>query len=103
MPSMWNDERDRPRRPVAEPEIIPPDHRNPRDPRPPQDQLYGRQRIFVAQPGPVGTLLALVGLAAFAAAGILLFLGLFFFLLPALGVMLAAFVLAALLRGPRRF
>ena len=100
MPSMWNDERDRPRPPVAEPEIIPPDHRDPR--RRPEDQLYMRQRVFVAQPGPVGTLLALVGLVAFAATGILLFLGLFFFLLPALGVMLAAFVLAALLRGPRR-
>jgi hypothetical protein len=47
-------------------------------------------------------ILALIGLAAFAAAGIVLFLGLFFFLLPALGVMLAAFLLAALLRGPQR-
>jgi len=31
-----------------------------------------------------------------------LFLGLFLFLLPAVGVMIAAFLLAALLGGPRR-
>ncbi len=98
---MWNDDRDRPRRPVAEPEILPPDHAGRR--RRDQDQLWVRQRIFVARPqGPLGVVLALVGLAAFAAAGIVLFLGLFLFLLPMLGVMTAAFILAALLRGPRR-
>jgi hypothetical protein len=98
---MWNDDRDRPRQPVAEPEILPPDHAGPK--QPPQDQVWMRQRVFVARPpGPLGIVLALIGAAAFAAAGIVLFLGLFFFLLPALGVMMAVFILAALLRGPRR-
>ena len=80
---MWNDDRDRPRQPVAEPEILPPDRAGPRR----QDQVWMQQRVFVARPGPLGMALALIGLAAFAAAGIVLFLGLFLFLLPALGVM----------------
>ena len=95
---MWNDERDRPRPPVVEPEILPPEHRGQQR----RDEVFIRHRVFVARPGPLGMVLALVGLAAFAAIGIVLFLGLFLFLLPAVGVMIAAFLLAALLGGPRR-
>jgi len=96
---MWNDEREKPRRPVAEPEILPPERAGPRRP---QEQVWVRQRVYVARPGPIGAVLALIGLAAFVATGIVLFLGLFIFLLPALGALMAVFILAALLRRPRR-
>ena len=91
---------DRPRRPVAEPEIIPPGRADPsrREPEP----VWARQRIYVARPGPLGIALGLIGLGALAAVGIVAFLGLFLILIPAVGVMVAAFILAALLRGPRR-
>jgi hypothetical protein len=103
MECMWNssdDGRDRPRRPVAEPEIIPPGRP---DPRPRQsDRVWVRQRVIIKPPGPLGFALGLIALAAFAAVGIVAFLGFFLILVPALGILVAGFILAALLRGPRR-
>jgi hypothetical protein len=97
---MWDqqDDGNRPRPPVAELEILPPGRAAPKR----EDEVWVRQRVFIAKPSPFGAALALLALAAFAAAGVLLFLGLFFFLLPVLGVMAAAGLLVALLRGPRR-
>jgi hypothetical protein len=98
---MWNsrDDENQPRQPVAEPEILPPSGvRQRRD-----DELWARQRVFIAKPGPLGAVLAFLALGAFAAVGVLLFLGLFLFMLPVVGAMVAAFLIAALLRGPRRF
>jgi hypothetical protein len=100
---MWSssdDGRDRPRRPVAEPEIIPPGRPDPRARQP--DQVWVHQRIKIARPGPLGIVLGLLGLCVFAAVGIVAFLGLFLILIPALGILIAGFILAALLRGPRR-
>lgn len=92
---------DRPRRPIAEPEIIPPDRGGGPSRREPEP-IWTRRRIHIARPGPLGLALGLIGLGAFAAVAIVAFLGLFLILIPAVGVMIAAFVLAALLRGPRR-
>ena len=95
-----DDARGRPRRPVAEPEIIPPGSADP-GPRVPGPG-WARQRIYVARPGPLGVALGLIGLGALAALGIVAFLGLFLILVPAVGLLIAALILAALLRGPRR-
>jgi hypothetical protein len=105
---MVNNSRDgegAPRRPVAEPEILPPDRAQEPSDRTQEmraDQFFVRQRVFIAPPGPLGAVLAFVALAAIAASGVLLFLGLFLFLLPVVGAMVAGFLIAALLRGPRR-
>jgi hypothetical protein len=103
MERMWNssrDGRDQPRRPVAEPEIIPPGHPDPRARA--GGPVWVHQRVAFARPGPLGIALGLIGLGVFAAVGIVAFLGLFIILIPVVGVMIAAFILAALLRGPRR-
>ena len=97
---MWNDEDGRPRRPVTEPEILPPERVGQR--RPASEQVWVRQRVFVAPPGPLGVALGLLVLAAAAALGLVLFLGFFLVALPLAGAMVLAFVVAALLRGPRR-
>jgi fatty acid desaturase len=97
---MWQPEDDRPRKPRAEPEILPPDAVDPRRRDP--DPAWVRQRVYVWRPGP-GTML--LGLAALAALGFLsavLFVGLAIFLLPAAALALGVFAIAALLRGPRR-
>ena len=98
---MWNSQDgDRPRKPAAEPEIIPPGRADPRARQP--DQVWARQRVYIARPGPLGIALGLIGLGAFAAVGLVAFLGIFLILIPVVGVMIAAFILAALLRGTRR-
>jgi hypothetical protein len=104
---MWNSrDDDRPRKPAAEPEIIPPGRADPRSRQPDHsrepDRIWAQQRVYIARPGPLGVALGLIGLGAFAAVGIVAFLGLFLILIPVVGVMIAAFILAALLRGPRR-
>jgi hypothetical protein len=97
---MWNDDDGRPRQPVTEPEILPPDRAGAR--RAAGEQIWVRQRVFVAPPGPLGVALGLLVLAAVAALGLVLFLGFFLVALPIAGAMALAFVVAALLRGPRR-
>ncbi|HXQ53800.1 MAG TPA: hypothetical protein VN802_22100 [Stellaceae bacterium] len=99
---MGNDRDDgQPRHPVAEPEILPPERADPR--RRGADGVWvTHQRVFIAPPGPLGMVLGLIAMAALAALGVLAFLGFFLILIPALGVMVAAIVLAALFRGARR-
>ncbi len=89
------------RRPQAEPEIIPPD-------RPGGPRLDGGPRLrvtshrFVVTPEPFSGLLALFAFGAVALASAVALLGLFLLAVPILGAVLAGFILAALLRGPRR-
>jgi len=98
---MWNSSDDgRARRPVTEPEIIPPDRADPQ--RRTTGPIWVRQRVFVAPPGPMGIAMGLVALAALVGVGFVALLGFFVLALPLVGAMVAAFILAAMLRGPRR-
>src|SRR5271157_4613799 len=102
-----SDFRDQPRRPAAEPEIIPPDHPGPQrtgDRRTTWtvDEAGRSYRIFVAKPSPFAMVLALIGLGAALAIVIFLVLGLFLLWVPVLGIVLCGLVLSALLRGPPR-
>jgi hypothetical protein len=92
---------DGPRQPTAEPEILPPERADPRRSGP--DPVWvTQQRVFIAPPGPLGMVLGLIVTAALAALAVLAFLGFFLILLPALGVVVAALIIAALIRGVRR-
>ncbi len=98
---MWNSSDDgRPRRPVTEPEILPPDHAGQQRQAP--DPVWVRQRVFVAPPGPMGIAMGLIALAALVGVGFVALLGFFLLALPLAGAMVVAFVLVAMLRGPRR-
>jgi hypothetical protein len=90
----------RARRPVTEPEIIPPDRAGPQRQTP--EPMWVRQRVFVARPGPMGIAMGLVALAALVGIGFVALLGFVVLALPLVGAMVAAFILAAMLRGPRR-
>jgi hypothetical protein len=98
---MWNSSDDgRARRPVTEPEIIPPDHTGSQRPAP--GPVWVRQRVFVAPAGPMGIVMGLVALAALVGVGFVALLGFVVLALPLVGAMVAAFIIAAMLRGPRR-
>jgi hypothetical protein len=100
---MWTASDDgRPRQPVTEPEILPPDHAGAGPRARGAEQIWVRQRVFVAPPGPLGVVLGLVALVALAALGVVAFLGLFLLALPLAGALIVAGGLAMLLRGPRR-
>ena len=88
-----------PKRP--EPEIIPPD-RNHRERRDAAGLWTTHHRIVLVRPGPLAWLVGLLALAALAAIGFLLFLGFFFIVLPAFGVLALIVVLTALIKGAPR-
>jgi hypothetical protein len=93
---------DRTRAPRGEVEILPPGNEERAAPQFRHDIRMTRQHVFVAQPGPVGVALFLLGLGVVAGLGLLIFLGLFLLWIPLVGVALAGIVLSTLLRGPRR-
>ena len=88
-------------RPRAEPEIIPPDRHRP-ERRDHGDAWTTRQRVVFVRPGPIAWLLGLLVLGALTAVGFVLFLGVFFVVIPAIGIIALAAILAAILRGPPR-
>lgn len=100
------DEQDRPERPRAEPEIIPPD-RSGRDSdwtRSPWredafSQARGTQRIYVTRLGPFGIVLLMLALAAIVAIVLIAVLGAVLIWIPAVAVLV---VVAALFRLFRR-
>jgi hypothetical protein len=92
---------------VAAPEILPHERTGgagrAREPEGRPEEFWVRgQRIVITRPGPLAMVLGLLALGALVAVGAVLFLGFFLLLIPAIGVMVAGFILAALLRGPRR-
>jgi hypothetical protein len=96
-------EPDSPERPRSEPEIIPPNDpwgrvRNGRM----WTSFNGAHRVYVARVGPFGTAMAMLSLGLLAALGFLILLGALAVLIPLGGVILAALIIAAVLRGPRR-
>ncbi|HUB97949.1 MAG TPA: hypothetical protein VL993_18640 [Stellaceae bacterium] len=100
---MWSD-RDPPppRPPKSEPEILPPERADPRRPEP--DRVWVAQhRIVFTRPGPLQLVLGFLVLAAVLAVGAFTLLGLFLLSLPVMGAAIIVVIVAALLRGPRRF
>jgi len=96
-------EPDAPERPRSEPEIIPPNDsrgrsRNGRV----WTSFNGAQRIYVARIGPFAMALAMISVGLLAALGFLILVGALAILVPLGGVILAALIIAAVLRGPRR-
>ena len=110
---MWHDFPDDParrrpgpagERPSAEPEIIPPgksdEHTRQRNSRVWVSVDDGRgHRLFFAKPSPWSIALGLLGLGVAAAVVFVVLLGLFVLWLPVAGVLVAAFLVTALLRG----
>jgi hypothetical protein len=92
---------DEARPPRAEPEILPPEHADPRRRRGEPEIWISSHRMSFATPGPFALILGLLGLGALAAVGLVLFVGLFLFWLPIVGALALGLFLAALLRGPR--
>jgi hypothetical protein len=94
--------------PRAEPEIIPPGAPDPRETRARShiwiavEETPEGRRIHVRKPGPLTIVLTLLAIGLFTAAALVLFLGLFLLWLPVAGVLVAAAVVTALLRGPSR-
>jgi hypothetical protein len=88
-----SDRDDRPRRPLVEPEILPPDPR-----RETAGAWTTRTRIYAFRPGLLATTLAALALLAVAGTVILLLLGVFLLWLPIAVVVAAAVLLSRLLR-----
>jgi hypothetical protein len=88
-------------RPRVEPEIIPPG-----DPRVRREGSWrsfdGTHRIYVARLGPFGFAVLALALAILAALILVLLLGAFLIWIPLAGLILAAAVVASLLRGSLR-
>jgi hypothetical protein len=87
----------RPERPRAEPEIIPPDRNGGQGDwrRPPSNPWRGSQRVYVGRIGPFGIVLLLLAVAAIIGILMIAVLGAVLIWIPVLAV---AIVLAALFR-----
>jgi hypothetical protein len=91
-------------KPRSEPEIIPPHEQAG---RPGRDEprvrvfvgTHGTERVYVAKPGPFGSILMILIAAMLAAVFLVLFSAAFFFLLPIMILLVAAAVIVGLLRA----
>jgi hypothetical protein len=88
----------------AEPEIIPPDDRGRRVWGDWRTSVDGNrtQRVYVARVGPLGFAFVAFTVSALAVLLFLVVVGAFVVLIPLAGLLLAAAVVASLLRGWRR-
>ena len=91
-------------KPRSEPEIISPHDQTGRPGRDePRVRVFvgtrGTERVYIAKPGPFGTILMLLITAALAAIFLALFSAAFFFLLPIVILLVAAAVIVGLLRA----
>lgn len=97
---------DQPEQPRSEPEIIPPGRptRHRADGAGPHVAFDGRrfERVYVFRPRPLAALGAVLGVAAVAAALIVVLLGAVLVALPVAGAILAIGLVTAFLRGHRR-
>jgi uncharacterized membrane protein len=75
--------------PRSEPEIIPPGH---------AERGTERVRVYIAKPGPLGTILAILIVGLLSAVLLVLLLGAFLFLLPLVVLFVTAAIVAGLLR-----
>ncbi len=91
-------------KPRSEPEIIPPHEQTG---RPGRDEprirvfvgTHGAERVYIAKPGPFGTILMILIAAMLAAALLFILSAAFFFLLPIAIVLTAVAVIAGLVRA----
>lgn len=96
-----------PTRPRFEPEIIPPDRsqRQDRDrSRRATSNLWASMeseegpRVYVAKPGPLGTILVAVAIGIILGMTLLALLGVFLFSLPVVGAIICALILSSVIR-----
>jgi uncharacterized integral membrane protein len=91
-------------KPRSEPEIIPP-HKQAGQPGrdEPRVRVFvdtrGTERVYIAKPGPLATILMILITAMLAAVLLVLFSAAFFFLLPIMIVLMAAAIIAGLVRA----
>ena len=102
-------ERSTPERPRAEPEILPPERRDPRTDIPPPwsadpggAHVHGTYRIRVVKLGPVSAGLLALGIGIVSAVFFVVMLGTLLVLIPVIGLIIAAAIIAALVRGTFR-
>jgi len=94
-------DRDRPERPRSEPEIIPPSRGGGREGA---SRIWisvdesGRERIYVARPGPFSIILALLFTGIVIAAVVLVLLGVVLFWIPVAIIIVAALILSGTIR-----
>lgn len=91
-------------KPRSEPEIIPPSEQTGRPGRDePRVRVYvgthGAERVYVAKPGPFGTVLMFIIAAVLAAALFFILSAAFFFLLPIAIALIAVGVIIGLVRA----
>jgi hypothetical protein len=91
-------------KPRSEPEIIPPHEQAGRPGRDePRVRVFvdrqGSERVYIAKPGPFGTILMILIAAMLAAVFLVLFSAAFFFLLPIAILLVAVAVIVGLLRA----
>lgn len=89
------DQRSTPERPRSEPEILPPERREPG----PTQGAEGTYRIRVVQLGPVGATLLALAIGAASAVLLVIMLGTLLILIPVVGLLVAGAIIAGLLRG----
>lgn len=114
MPNETDHDRNGPRRPISEPEILMPGEPDPRPHRQPDearlDQARARaafysvggQRIFIAQPSPWTMILALLGVGVAVGLVLMLLVGFVVMALPVIGAVVAGVILLRLFSGPGR-
>lgn len=109
MPYQPDHDRDRPRRPVSEPEILMPGEPDPRLRQRPDDARahaafysIGGQRIVIAQPSPWTMILALLGIGVAVGLVLMLLVGFVVMALPVIGAVVAGVILLRLFSGPAR-
>jgi hypothetical protein len=97
---------DRPERPRAEPEIIPPDRsgrqhdwRNPPWYGDAFTGARGTRRVYIGRVGPFGVVLLMLAIAAIVALAVIAVVGVALIWIPLIAVIIAAGALSRLLRG----
>jgi hypothetical protein len=96
------DQRSTPEVPRNEPEILPPEQRQgdpTRDGQWERVNAGGTYRIRVVKLGPVGATLLAIGIGVASAALLVLMIGTLLILIPVVGLLVAAGIIAGLLRG----
>ena len=96
----WNKDQNKPERPRAEPEIIPPDRGQGQGWPPPPDGYAraGGARLYVTRIGPFGFALMMLAVGLLAAVFLLLLIGTVLFWLPVVAALILIAVIARIVR-----
>jgi hypothetical protein len=89
-------------KPRSEPEIIPPEHAGRTAQGTPRMRVFvdtrGTERVYIAKPGPLGIILVILITGILSAVMLILLLGAFLIWLPVVVLLVAAAIIAGLLR-----